>query len=209
MFFTEILIFPKSNRMKTRFLIVVSILLLIAVYFLGKKNGTTETRETFIENVATIKQIAELAALEVKGTTTITLSNASQDSGWWTGLRNYLVENTLQVTVPYTAKFGVDIAQGNCNVAIKDSTVQIGLPACKLLSLQLRLDELETMNHTGVFASTTIQDLANAEKAMYQQVLQQLSSDTSMINQSQKHTQDIFNTIYAPAGYHVVCNFKN
>jgi hypothetical protein len=197
------------HPMKNWFFLLVFASLLIAIYFLGKKNGSSETRTTIIENIASIKQIAELSTLEVKGTCTVKLSNANQDGDWWNKMKDYLMENTLQVTVPYTAKFGVDMSQPDFNVAIKDSTVNIHLPACKLLSLQLRLDELQTMNQTGILASTTIYDLTKAEKTLYQQVMQQLAANTALISQAQQYTGAVYTKIYSPAGYHVVCTFGN
>ncbi|MEI9935360.1 MAG: hypothetical protein WDM71_11055 [Ferruginibacter sp.] len=107
--------------MKNWLFLLVFTLLLISIYFLGKKNGNTEEKVTIIQNVAAITQIAELSALEAKGTTTIKLSNAADQSNWWSSIKNYLVENTLQITVPYTAKFGVDMTQSLCNISVKDS----------------------------------------------------------------------------------------
>ena len=47
------------------------VLLAGAFYFLGKKNGSAVAKITMLENVEEIKQIAELAALNVTGTLNI------------------------------------------------------------------------------------------------------------------------------------------
>jgi len=194
--------------MKSSTLIITLLLALCAaMYFLGKKNGTTELKATIINNQQLITQIAELSALDVSGNTSVKLSNAGDNSSWWENLKDYLAENTLQVTVPYHAKFGVDMQQGKVKITENDSAVLLNFPSVKMLSFQLELDKLETMNQTGLFSRTTIADMKRAEREMYVAAKGQLENNTSYKEKAKKHIAEIFTNYYKPLGYKVICNF--
>lgn len=194
--------------MKSSPLLIVLLLALCgAMYFLGKKNGTTEIRSTLINNQQLVRQIAELSALEVSGSTSLKLTNAGGNSSWWENFKDYLAENTLQVTVPYRAKYGVDMQQGKVTISENDTAVNLQFPAVKMLSFQLELDKLETMNQTGLFNRTTIADMKRAQQQMYVSARQQLESNNRYIEKSKQHIAEIFTNYYKPLGYKVICTF--
>jgi Protein of unknown function (DUF4230) len=177
------------------------------MYFLGKQNGSKNLAATFINNTQMVKQIAELSALEVAGSTTTKVSNAGAESGVWSNMKNYLAENTLQVSVPYIAKYGVDVSAGKISVNLNDTALLLSFPSCKLLTLQLQLDKIETMNQTGLFARTTVADMKLAEQHLYKSALEQLSINKVLIDKAKIHIAEIFSHYYKPLGYKVVCNF--
>jgi Protein of unknown function (DUF4230) len=180
-----------------------------ATYFLGKKNGSNQMVSTVVQNVSLVQQIAELSALSVTGTTTAKLTNNTGTVGMWDKFKNYLSENTLQVTLPYQAKFGVELKDKKVKVDTKDKTIIIYLPQCKLLSLQLQLDKLETMNQTGLFNSTSIADLAAAQKQLYQQAVTALTNNLDYKKQAELQINNILKNYYQPLGYQVQCVFEN
>lgn len=191
----------------TTVIIILLIGFATAMYFLGKKNGTTEIKATIINNQQLVKQIAELSSLEVSGTTTAKLTNVQGQSGFWEGLKNYLAENTLQVTIPYHAKYGVDMSAGKVAISENDTAVVITLPQIKLLSLQLELDKMETMSQTGIFNRTTIADMKQAQQQLYSSAHQQMVANAGLIEKARQHVIDIFVQYYKPLGYKVICNF--
>jgi hypothetical protein len=192
------------------FIFIVLVLLFGgATYFLGKKNGSNQLTSTVVQNVNLVQQIAELSALSVTGTTTAKISNNEGSSGMWDKFKNYLAENTLQVTLPYEAKYGVKLQDKKVTVDTKDKTVTIQLPKCKLLSLQLQLDKLEMMNQTGLFASTTIKDLGIAQKQLYEQAQNTLTNNAGYIKQAELQITNILKNYYEPLGYTVVCIFED
>ncbi|MEY2916437.1 MAG: hypothetical protein RIS73_151 [Bacteroidota bacterium] len=180
-----------------------------ATYFLGKKNGSNQLVSTVVQNISIVQQIAELSALSVNGTTTAKLTNNSGNNDVWDKFKNYLVENTLLVTLPYEAKFGVELQNKKIKVDTKDKTVIVYLPQCKLLSLQLRLDKLETMNQTGLFTSTTVADLSAAQKQLYQQALNSLSNNQEYKKQAELQISNILKNYYEPLGYNLQCVFEH
>jgi hypothetical protein len=188
--------------------IIIFLVLLVAgaFYFLGKKNGSTNAKVTMVENVEMIKQIAELAALDVTGN--LKVSNKVDENGVWSKFKNYFAENTLQVNLPYEAKYGVDMSNQRMSIDTKAATVNISLPNCKLMSLQLKMDKMETMTQTGLFASASMDDLVKAQKQLYAQALQQLENDQKFLKLSEEHIATILTNYYKPLGYKVNCIFE-
>lgn len=178
-----------------------------AMYYIGKKNGTTEIRSTVINNQQLVQQIAELSSLEVSGSTSVTLSNAGDNSNWWENFKDYLAENTLHVAVPYHAKFGVNMKQGKVTISENDTAIILKFPAIMMLSFQLDLDKLETMNQTGLFSRTTIADMKQAEQQLYVSAKAQLENNAVYKEKAKQHIADIFTSYYKPLGYKVICNF--
>lgn len=188
-------------------LIVLVLMVATAFYFLGKKNGVSDMKISMVENVEMIKQIAELAALDVTGNVRLKISNKADESGTWSKLKNYFSENTLLVNVPYEAKFGVDMSNQKMKIDTKENTVIIYLPHSKLMSLQLKMDKMETMTQGGIFSSASMDDLVKAQKQLYTQALQKIEKDPAYISMAEKHIAEIMTNYYKPLGYTVKCIF--
>ena len=86
------------------FLIILCMAILL---FAGYQTGrifTERTNETrLIQNYALVKEIAELASIEVKGTTSFISSNIANDGSFSDEFKRLLFENTVRLTVPFTA----------------------------------------------------------------------------------------------------------
>ncbi len=193
-----------KNFLLTGFLVLV---IAAAFYFLGKKNGSGQIKTDIIQNTELVKQIAELGALEVNGTTNITVSNRGSNAGVWEKFKNYFAENTLQVAIPYQAKYGVDINNRKMAVNTKDSTVTIYLPTCKLLSLQLQLDKVNAVGKTGMFNSITLEQYIAVQKQLYQECNNQLVNNAANIKLAQGNIQLMLQKYYEPLGLKVQCEF--
>ena len=194
--------------MKNNF-VTIFLILLVATgfYFLGKKNGAGKTRTSVVQNVALVKEIAQLASLEVNGVANIKMSNRDSGDGAWNKFKNYFTENTLQVSLPYEAKYGVDMINRKVNIDAKAGTVTIFLPAVKLMSMQLRVDKLESMTQTGLLNTTTITDFVKAQKQLYGTVSATLENNTSFIKLAENNITNTLNKYYSPLGYKVKCVF--
>ncbi len=195
--------------MKSSVLIVLVLLIAFSFYFLGKKNGESNTKISLIENVEMIKQIAELGALDVTGNVKLKISNKEDNDGTWAKFKNYFSENTLLVTLPYEAKFGVDMSNQKMKIDTKAASVVITLPHCKLLSLQLKMDKMETMSQTGIFMNASMDNLVKAQKKLYAQALINIENNAEYIKMAEKHITEILSNYYKPLGYTVKCVFEN
>ena len=185
------------------------LLIAVAFYFLGKKNGESKTKISLVENVEMIKQIAELGALDVTGNVKLKISNKEDNDGTWAKFKNYFSENTLLVTLPYQAKFGVDMSNQKMDIDTKAGSVVITLPRSKLLSLQLKMDKMETMSQTGIFMNASMDDLVKAQKKLYAQALLNIESNKEYIKMADQHITEILTNYYKPLGYTVKCVFEN
>jgi Protein of unknown function (DUF4230) len=187
--------------------IFLVLLVAVAFYFLGKKNGSNQTKTDIVQNTGIIKQIAELGALEVNGSTNIKVSNRGDNAGLWDKFKNYFAENTLQVAIPYQAKYGVDMNNQKMNINTKDSTVIIYLPQCKLLSLQLQLDKVDAISQTGIFNTITLQQYIEVQKQLYQECNSALINNAVNLKLAQDNITFILQKYYAPLQLKVQCVF--
>ena len=190
--------------MKNSFVILILVAAVaLAFYFLGKKNGAGQTKTDIVQNVAIVKEIAELASLEVSGTTKIKISNKGENTVFWDKVKNYFAETTLQVSVPYEAKYGVDMRNQEMDVDTKAGTATIYLPAVKMLSMQLRLDKMESMQQTGIFSSVSIDAFVKAQKEMYAAANTTLENNAAYIKLAQDNIRNTLSRYYEPLGYKV------
>lgn len=190
--------------MKNSFVIIVLVAAVaLAFYWLGKRNGAGQTKTDIVQNVALVQEIAQMASLEVDGTTRIKISNRGENSDLWNKLKNYLAENTLQVSVPYEAKYGVDMKNRQMNIDSKAGTVTISLPAVKMLSMQLRLDKMESMQQTGIFSSVSVDAFVKAQKEMYASANATLENNAPYIKLAEDNIRSTLSKYYEPLGYKI------
>jgi hypothetical protein len=114
----------------------------IGVFFTNRGNQTG-----IIQNYSFVRDIAELASIEVTGTTSLTSSNITNDGSLTNELKRLFIENTVRLSAPYTAKYGVDLGDNSLRVEHNDSVLKIYLPPPKLLSYEIHLDRLEAGVH--------------------------------------------------------------
>ncbi|MFY8126835.1 MAG: DUF4230 domain-containing protein [Chitinophagaceae bacterium] len=194
----------------TKLVLLLSILLAVACYFLGKQQGGNVIQQQVVNNIQLVKEIAALATLKVEGNTTVKISNFNnQTNDWLTSVKKYFSENTLQITIPYSAIYGVKIDSQQINISSSNKTIEINLPKASLMSVQLQLDKLSTMNQTGIFRSTSLDNFATAQKQLYDEVQNSLQNNAAYIQQSQEGVRKIIQQYYQPLGYTVNINFKN
>jgi hypothetical protein len=183
------------------------VLVAAAFYFLGKKNGSGQVKTDIIQNTSLIKQIAELGALEVTGSSNIAVSNRGDNTAMWDKFKNYFAENTLQVAIPFLAKYGVDMTNQKMVINTADSTATIYLPQCKLLSLQLQLDKVNATSQTGIFNTITLEEYITVQKQLYEACNRQLINNSTNLKLAEENIRFILQKYYAPLGLKVKCMF--
>src|SRR5437868_6987614 len=92
---------------------VIALLIVLALiyggYELGNRLGKNDVRSQLVENYSFVREIAELASLEVNGISTFTATNIANDGSFSDALKKFFAEKTVHLSVPYTAKFGIDL----------------------------------------------------------------------------------------------------
>lgn len=192
-------------QVNSKLAIAALVLLAIAFYFLGKKNGGNLTRTEVVNNTAIIKEIAELGSLSVSGTTTVKTSNKEESGTMYNDLKNFFTEKTINITVPYEAKYGVDMSHQQLKVDTKAGTVTVYLPEVKMLSLQLKLNDMDAISKTGLLYTTTLDDFVKVEKTLYNAALAELQNNSNHKALAADHIRFILEKYYAPLGLKVKC----
>jgi hypothetical protein len=193
--------------MKKLIIWLVLVLTLILVFWLGQRSGERIVHDQTLSNSLIVREIAELASLEVQGTASIKRSNLSNDGGWADNLRKVFAENTIWVTVPYTAKFGVNVNDQNFKVAVGEKNVLVSLPATQLLSYELRLDQMETANRKGWFLFSDDETYTDVQKKLYTTSRQQVEQNNVYLEQSKARICKIIAQYYAPFNLTVKVKF--
>ncbi|MCA0382099.1 MAG: DUF4230 domain-containing protein [Bacteroidetes bacterium] len=190
-----------------RFLIS-AVMLIVAAFFIGKWMGTQKGTTRLIENYAFVKNIAELATLEVSGTTTYKSTNVDQQASWWSSVSAFFTEKSATIMVPYQAKYGVDVSKDSITISHQDSVLIITFPPAKLLSYELRLDRMETSNRKGLLVFSDDEFYTAFQQQLYAKSRTQLEQNLRYLQASRDRICEVMNQYVAPTGLKVQCKFK-
>ncbi|MCU7695308.1 DUF4230 domain-containing protein [Haoranjiania flava] len=192
-----------SNRGTRTSLVVIFILaVMIAVlaFFLGRKSGST-TIENIATNATIIRQISELSTLEVQGNASIKSSNVANDGSITDNLKKLFMENTVNITVPYVAKYGVDLDKQEIKIEEQNKKVVISLPQPKLLSYEMRMDKVSSITNQGWLQAENNAYFSKVEQKLYTQSRSQMENNVTNINRSKTKIAAILAEYYRPTGY--------
>ncbi|RAJ83546.1 uncharacterized protein DUF4230 [Chitinophaga dinghuensis] len=185
--------------MKKIIYIVVFVVVAMLMFWLGRFFGNKNISQQIISNSTIVKEIAELSSLDVQGSASIKRSNLEEGSSDWTdNLKKTFLENTVWVTIPYEAKYGVDITENNFKVSIAQKHIIVELPSPKLLSYELKVDKMETANRKGWLLSQDDETYTGVQKKLYQTSRAQLESSPVYIQRSKNKIIAIMREYYAP-----------
>lgn len=193
--------------MKKIFGWLILILALIGIFFIGRYFGGNTVNQQVLSNSLIVREIAELSSLEVQGNANIKRSNVLGDGSWSDNIKKAFIENTIWVSVPYTAKYGVDVDEKNFKVNVADKKVTVTLPAPKLLSYELRIDHMETSARKGLFMSSDDETYTDVQKKLYQTSRQQMETNVLYLQQSKDKIRKIISQYYTPLAYEVLVKF--
>lgn len=178
--------------------VLVLIGLGVLVFWLGKQFGTKGVNQEILSNSLIVKEIAELASLEVQGSATIKRTNVENDGSWTSNFKKAFVENTIWVTIPYVAKYGISVEKDSVQVEVSDKKIVVELPAPKLLSYELRVDRMETANRKGALLFSDDETYTDVQKKLYVESRQQLVGNKLYVNQSKEKIVKIIREYYKP-----------
>jgi len=196
--------------MKLRYLVIVILLLALLswlAYFLGKQQGNVQ-----VINIATnellIKEIAELAALEVQGNAQITESNMDNSDGFLQSIRKAFIEQTINISIPYVAKYGVQADSNSMAIVVKeDQTILIRLPEAKLLSYEMRLDKATQSSTQGWLKNESYNSYNAVQQKLYKQSRAEAAASIKNKEVAQEKIIGILKNYYKPLGYKVSVQF--
>lgn len=188
---------------------IILLLALIGVFFIGKQFGGKTVSQQVVSNSMIVREIAELASLEVQGNASIKRSNVDNDGTWGGNMKKLFIESTIQVQVPYTAKYGVNVDDKNFNIDVAEKKVTVTLPAPRLLSYELKVDQMQTSNKKGLLMFQDDETYTDVQKKLYQESRGQLEQNVTYLQQSKDKIKNTIARYYAPLGYEVQLKFGN
>ncbi|WP_212002923.1 DUF4230 domain-containing protein [Chitinophaga sp. HK235] len=184
--------------MKKVIYIIIAVLFAILLFWVGKRFGTTNVSEQVISNSTIVKEIAELASLDVQGNASIKRSNIEESGGWSDNLKKAFLENTVWVSIPYQAKYGVNIDEQHFKVETNNKKIIVHLPAPHLMSYELKVDRMETANRKGWLLFQDDETYTAVQKKLYQSSRAQLENNNIYIEQSKDKIRKVMEQYYAP-----------
>ena len=183
-------------------------ILLFAGYQIGRIFTERENETRLIQNYALVKEIAELASIEVKGTTSFVSSNINNDGSFSDEFKRLFFEKTVRLTVPFTAKYGIDLGDSSLRIQRNDSLLHVYLPVPKLLSYEIHLDRLEANNQKGWFQFQNDAIYSAFQKKMYAQSRVQLEKNPAYLQRSRDRVCALLQKYFAPLHTHVLCVYE-
>lgn len=189
-------------------LLLCTIVIGVLAYLLGKKSGT-KTIDTIALNAAFVKEVAELSSLEVQGTATIKTTNISNDGTMTDAFKKLFMERTVNISIPYVAKYGVNLEAQQLNIEEKNKVVHIVIPVPELLSYELRMDRADAMTRRGMLESPDETYYASIQKKLYAESRKQMEGNPVYIQQSKDRIRKILEQYYAPMQFKVEVLFKD
>lgn len=196
------------NSFPSLFVLVIIAIVGILAYLLGKRNASKEIDKVVMNNVV-IQQIAELSALEVQGNTSIRSSNLVNDGSFTDGFKKLFLEKTVNISVPYIAKYGIDMNHQNINIEEKNKKVYIVFPEPKLLSYELRLDKVDAVSRKGLLESTNEEMYNRLMQKLYVQSKAQLENVNNYKESAKEKIRKIITAYYEPLTLKVEVSFTN
>lgn len=196
------------NRFSSFFIFLLIIIIGFLAYFLGRKSAS-KTVDNVVMNDVLIKQIAELSALEVQGNASIKSSNIANDGSITDNFKKLFLERTFNISVPYVAKYGINLNNQRINIEEKNKQVFIVLPNPKLLSYELRLDRTNAASKKGLLEGNDEEAYNKLIQKLYTQSKAQLEGNAGYQEQSKEKIRKIIKDYYAPLNFEVEVSFSN
>ena len=181
---------------------------LIVGYSIGKWLNKSKEKTELTDNYSFVRIIAELASIEVGGVTTLTNTNITNDGSWTDEFRRLFIERTVRLSVPYTAKYGVNMNDSSLRIERSDSTLRVHLPQPKLLSYEIHLDRLEATNRKGWFQFENEETYPMFQKRLYTESRSKLENNQAYLKQSRDKICEIISKYFAPLKVRTVCIYE-
>jgi hypothetical protein len=196
------------NKIKVFSWLILILSTLYLGYNLGKLTSKPKEHTDLTMNYAFVRSIAEMASLEVSGTTTLKSSNVTNDGSWSDELKRVFIERTVRLSVPYTAKYGVNLNDSSLRIERTDSILKVYLPQPKLLSYEIHLNRLEASNEKGWFQFENEETYPQFQKKLYNDSRAQLQNHSGYIEQSRGKICEIIAKYFAPMNVKTQCVFE-
>lgn len=160
--------------LKITLLVLLASAVIGGTYFIGYKSGADVVRNGLLANYPTVKNVVQSSNIETDSTLTFTVQ-AQDDSALFNLLGNNTAGESVQVSVPYYGRYGIDLSIRHFRLFINDDKdVEMWLPGVTLRYCELKFDQM-LVNGKAV----TTANPAKLHKAMYDYLIPLLSKNKS------------------------------
>lgn len=195
-----------STSIKSIALWLLLIIGIVSAYFIGNSMGKTDVQKKFTDNIVMTKQITELAALQVNGIAKIKTTNADPETGVIPSISNFLMENTLYLEIPYTAKYGFDL-QKNFKIENSDQEILLTLPPPELISFEMHLDKTDAINKKGLLIMRSDEAISSMMEELYKEQRAELEIHKDHLANTRAKAVQVFRLYFSPFGKVVNVHF--
>lgn len=174
------------------------ILAMIGIFFIGQKTGAKNVKTSFFTHIDMVKEIAELGTLEVKGVANVSITNVNEDGSWFNFIKKTLIEKTINLSMPYTAKYGVDMQSNVFKITEKETEIEVTLPPAKLISFEAHLDQKQGMIQKGYFIFPDENAFKEAEQKLYTENRTKLENNREFLQKAENKVTQIMQKYFKP-----------
>ncbi|MCC7298675.1 MAG: DUF4230 domain-containing protein [Bacteroidia bacterium] len=184
--------------MKGNVIWAILIVGLLAGIFIGKWLGRNDTSTTIVDNPTLVREISELASLEVTGSSRLTETNVTE-KGFWNSMQHFFDEETLLLDIPYTAKYGCKLTASDLKISkVNKGEIKIEIEQPALLSFEMRLDKMSQFSKNGLFIFQKDDKFKAPVQKLYNETKKKLEKETEYIKQAREKVEGILTRFYAP-----------
>jgi hypothetical protein len=178
-------------------------------FIIGRQAGKSDLRSEMIDQPELVKEIAELCVFEVDGTARLTESNTDLSRTFWNDMGDFFGERTLQLDVPYQAKYGVDLAKSDIKISGEKKKVKITLEKPALKSLELRMDRMQEFSKNGLLVFQKDNRLKLPLQKLYAETKAKLANKAEYRVKSQELIELQLQKFYTKLGVELTVSWVN
>jgi len=127
-------------NLKTFLVVVVLVAAIAGAFVAGMYSGAGKVRDGLLANYPLFKTLISNAQTEVDSVITISLS-PTEDAALYNFYKGSA--NEVVLTIPYRAKYGMDLEAKNFKTDRKKDEVELILPRCYLMDYNLAFDDIK------------------------------------------------------------------
>lgn len=136
--------------MKRILLFLIAVIIIGSVALVSFIKGVDKVRDGLIANYPTVKNIVQGATTEVYDSLLVTTVTKANNEELYNLLKGDSKSDTIELTIPYYCRYGVDLSVSNFRVFRDKKTVEVWLPAIKLIYCELKFERMMVDGNSGL-----------------------------------------------------------
>jgi len=123
-------------------------------------------------------------------------------------IKKIFLEKTVNISIPYVAKYGVDLNKQKINIEEKNKQIFIVLPEPELLSYELVLDKGVANSSVGLLNASDEKSYSELMQKLYTQSREQLDRNSIYKEKTKEKIKKILTDYYAQLDLKVDITFS-